>query len=156
MGLSEWACIYGGKTSIGVYGRPNPTTKIGCGNVLVGSEYLRGIILLPDEGWELPAGLTFTPGTTYGNPFTMYAGNKYTIDQWRQMENNGAVFIPYAGESELYNSYMGSPMLWANESYSNGNGLAFNGTTNPGSNDDPMGKYTVTFLMSVRLAKTVE
>lgn len=46
-----------------------------------------GLILLPDE-WTNPEGIpTFSPG----------AGNTYTLEEWIEMEFNGAVFLPKAG-----------------------------------------------------------
>lgn len=50
-----------------------------------------GMILLPDV-WTLPDGLSFTPGDN------SYFANMYTGEQWAQMEANGAVLLPTAGE----------------------------------------------------------
>ena len=47
-----------------------------------------GYILLPDN-WILPSGLTFDASGTNAN--------QYTKDQWKLMEQNGAVFLPTAG-----------------------------------------------------------
>ena len=49
-----------------------------------------GYILLPDA-WQLPQGLSFRPQP---NNWTT---NTYTEEQWKQMEQNGAVFLPAAG-----------------------------------------------------------
>ena len=49
------------------------------------------LILLPDN-WMLPDSLTFTPGQNG------YGTNVYSADQWAEMEANGAVFLPAAGE----------------------------------------------------------
>ena len=51
---------------------------------------INGMILLPDS-WTLPDGLTFTPGNHE------WKTNTYTIDQWTQMEDAGAVFLPASG-----------------------------------------------------------
>lgn len=51
---------------------------------------VHGYILLPDD-WQLPKKLTFTPEP---NNWTT---NVYTAAQWKQMEKNGAVFLPAAG-----------------------------------------------------------
>ncbi len=57
-----------------------------------------GLIILPDD-WALPFGLSFTPGQK------KYSSNIYTIEQWAQMEQAGAVFLPAAGERNFrYNS----------------------------------------------------
>lgn len=68
-----------------------------------------GLILLPDD-WTLPEGVAFTPSTTlglkyvsqqgsdafYNNESDNFTHNVYTIDEWRKMETNGAVFLPAA------------------------------------------------------------
>lgn len=50
---------------------------------------VNGWIFLPDN-WSCPAGITFSPGTGYAN-------NIFDIDQWLQMEEAGAIFLPSAG-----------------------------------------------------------
>lgn len=53
-----------------------------------------GLILLPDaDVWELPSVLTMTTGSS-----TLSTDNVYTIEQWRLLENNGAVFLPATGQ----------------------------------------------------------
>ena len=49
-----------------------------------------GYILLPDN-WILPNGLTFDASGTNAT------ANQYTKEQWKLMEQNGAVFLPAAG-----------------------------------------------------------
>ena len=49
-----------------------------------------GYVLLPDA-WQIPQGLSFRPQP---NNWTT---NTYTADQWKRMEQNGAVFLPAAG-----------------------------------------------------------
>lgn len=56
----------------------------------IGSEYV-GLILLPDE-WTLPEGCSFISGGASG-----WSTNTYTFEQWENMQNNGAVFLLYAG-----------------------------------------------------------
>lgn len=50
----------------------------------------RGLVILPD-GWSSSLGVTFSSGL---NGFTT---NAYSIEEWKQMEAFGAVFLPYAG-----------------------------------------------------------
>ena len=50
-----------------------------------------GLIILPDD-WELPEGLTFSPGRLFG-----FETNFYSCSEWAQMEAAGAVFLPAAG-----------------------------------------------------------
>ena len=49
-----------------------------------------GLVLLPDN-WELPSGVTFTPGAKD------WSANKYTDKEWRSMEDAGAIFLPAGG-----------------------------------------------------------
>ena len=65
--------------------RSGASSKYGQGKV----NGQNGMILLPDE-WTLPSGLSFTPGNSSW-------ANDYTTEQWEQMEQNGAVFLPAAG-----------------------------------------------------------
>jgi hypothetical protein len=68
-----------------LYGRSDASSKYGRGKV----NGVCGMILLPDS-WTLPSGLIFTAGNS------SYA-NVYTTEQWEQMEQNGAFFLPAAG-----------------------------------------------------------
>lgn len=43
-----------------------------------------GMVLLPDN-WEQPVGITFLPNRSYYD-------NQYSLEQWSEMENNGAFF----------------------------------------------------------------
>lgn len=74
----EWVYIF--------QGRSGASSKYGHGKV----NGQNGMILLPDE-WTLPSGLSFTPGNSSW-------ANDYTTEQWEQMEQNGAVFLPAAGD----------------------------------------------------------
>lgn len=66
-----------------------------------------GLILLPDN-WILPSGLTFNPGfSDMPSTSAKFAEhNNYTVEQWRQLESAGAVFLPVAGyrEGKKYDS----------------------------------------------------
>ena len=64
-------------------GRSNGT-KYGCATV--GDK--KGFVILPDN-WATPAGLNFTSGVS--------SNNVYSRDEWRDMEDAGAVFLPAAG-----------------------------------------------------------
>lgn len=72
---------------------------------------IKGIVLLPD-GFQRPAGITFTKGTN--NDFTQ---NQYNITEWEKMEVAGAVFLPVGGrrngtnvETQSYGYYWCSTM----------------------------------------------
>ena len=62
-------------------------------SILYGAATVNGVygyVLLPDD-WYPPTGLGFT-----GNPKN-WTTNVYNVDQWRDMQNSGAVFLPCAG-----------------------------------------------------------
>ena len=89
------------------------------GKTLAGPAEVGGIhghIILPDD-WDFSNGLHYTG---YGVGWNT---NSYTLDEWRQMESYGAVFLPAAGYRlattgvnfvQLYGSY------WSNENRKNG------------------------------------
>lgn len=74
----EWLFLLGS--------RPNADNLHGQGTV----NGIHGYILLPDN-WQLPKKLSFTP-----NP-NNWTTNVYSASQWKQMEKNGAVFLPACG-----------------------------------------------------------
>lgn len=74
----EWVYVF--------QSRSNASSKYGHGKV----NGICGMILLPDN-WTLPLGLSFTVGNSCWV-------NSYTTEQWAQMEANGAVFMPAAGD----------------------------------------------------------
>lgn len=64
-------------------GREDASTKYGIATI----DGKKGLVVLPDC-WELPDNVTFVAGFT---------GNTYTLDQWDEMESNGAILLPAAG-----------------------------------------------------------
>ena len=79
--ISEWYYL--------LYTRTNASSKLGTGNI----NGVGGLIILPDN-WTLPSGCSFTAGFASGWDWTH---NSYTLPQWVQMEDAGAVFLPAAG-----------------------------------------------------------
>lgn len=70
--------------------RANASSKIGKGTV----NGIGGMIILPDN-WTLPFGCIFNPGiTSEGGSWTP---NGYSLAEWIQMEEAGAIFLPAAG-----------------------------------------------------------
>ena len=69
-------------------GRPNASSKFATGNI----NGVGGLIILPDN-WTQPSECAFTSG--FAPDWTL---NSYTLAQWEQMEDAGAVFLPAAGE----------------------------------------------------------
>ncbi len=59
---------------------------------------VNGLILLPDN-WTCPEGVTFKSGFHDGWSVAYYAAYQtFTADQWSKMEQQGAVFLPAAGD----------------------------------------------------------
>ncbi len=74
---------------------------------------MAGLVLLPDK-WELPAGVSFQPGSIEG-----FETNVYTAGDWNLMQSAGAVFLPAAGyrdgtEVSLVGTY---GCYWTSSSY---------------------------------------
>ena len=100
-----------------LFTRTGAVLKKGLGNI----NGVYGMILLPDS-WTLPEGLSFISGSS------SWTTNTYTIDQWVMMENNGAVFLPAAGDRHGVGVYnLGNPNdggnagLYWSASYRNSN-----------------------------------
>lgn len=85
MSKAEWDYL--------LYERPNATEKSGIACI----EGNNGYVILPDN-WVLPEGCTFNSGTSGGDGMQYFAmKNYYSADQWKLMEDNGALFLPAAG-----------------------------------------------------------
>ena len=79
-------------------GRPNASSKFAAGNI----NGVGGLIILPDN-WTQPSECAFTSG--FAPDWTL---NSYTLAQWEQMEDAGAVFLPAAGQRDsAYVEYAG-------------------------------------------------
>lgn len=71
--------------------------KIAYGRINTGTEYVNGLILLPDN-WT--SAMTTTTGLLVGTSWAShdFTSNTFaTIDDWVTMETHGAVFLPAAG-----------------------------------------------------------
>ena len=88
-----WRCLTTEECVFLIEGRANASSKYSLGRV----NNVNGLIILPDN-WTLPSGVTFTPHAPN------YNLNVYSVSQWQQMENAGAVFLPITGSRQL-NSY---------------------------------------------------
>lgn len=66
--------------------RPGAARKRGMARV----RDISGVVLLPDN-WTAPSGVPV---------FSPTGDNIYTTVQWAAMENNGAIFLPFAGWSQ--------------------------------------------------------
>jgi len=88
--LDEWNYIFNV--------RDNASQLWGEGGIVcnnTGNDQVNGLFLLPDD-WELPDGLTFEPGFLACGDYDQNH-NVYSLSQWSQMEEAGAVFLPNAG-----------------------------------------------------------
>ena len=74
-----------------LFTRPNAIYKLGAATV----NKVKGLVLLPDD-WTVSNSITFSSG--YQNGFST---NTYSIDEWRIMESNGAIFLPTAGTRDV-------------------------------------------------------
>lgn len=116
--LTQNECIYLFDT------RNNAENLRGCAKV----DTVNGYILLPDE-FVLPEGLSFNGGAL------KWTANTYTLQQWKQMEAAGAVFLPAAGirvgndhynglnsDGDYWNATCPSGVLWGELKYFDTNG----------------------------------
>ena len=86
--------------------RSNASIKYGIGNV----DGIGGLIILPDN-WSCPMNVIFNSG--FSSDDKDWSHNSYTVLQWQLMENEGAVFLPAAGEREFYfDSGGGGAIVW--------------------------------------------
>ena len=76
-------------------------------------EGMYGLVVLPDDYWDAPAGINLVTNSTQ-----YYTDNVFTAEQWEQLEAAGAVFIPSGGwfswSSNTWVSYFANTgELWA-------------------------------------------
>ena len=82
--------------------RPNSENLIAIGSV----NGTNGCILLPDN-WQLPKNMTFNPAIADQRDSIYYSTiNNYSIEEWKNMEKNGAVFLPASGDRSLPHNYV--------------------------------------------------
>lgn len=85
---AEWDYLFNTRT--------NASTKYGVATIgdVVNNVFFEvsGIIILPDN-WVFPAG----NGLTFNEGMGGYYHNYYSLEQWEDLENAGAVFLPMAG-----------------------------------------------------------
>lgn len=90
----EWMYIF--------YDRTNAQSLFALGSV----NGVNGTIILPDN-WTTPSGVSFVASTTqglswdgssyYNSNRNNFSHNTYTSEQWSEMEQSGAVFLPASG-----------------------------------------------------------
>jgi uncharacterized protein (TIGR02145 family) len=90
--IDEWVYLFQSRT--------DASSKYGVARINLnadGSQYTNGIIVLPDS-WTCPSGITFKSGIASNYGAQYYADYQtFTLSQWQQLEQAGAVFLPAAG-----------------------------------------------------------
>lgn len=84
-----------------LFSRPNAAALNGIAHI----NGVNGLVLLPDD-WVALEGLTFNSGA-YGHSSRDYYAvhNTFTLEQWQQMEEAGAIFLPAVGYRQGYSIY---------------------------------------------------
>ena len=102
--------------------RPNAVLLCGVAQV----DNVNGLVLLPDN-WTRPAGVSFKPGFRKEKGVDEYqAHQKFTVEQWSELEAAGAIFLPAAGYRDAVNIYdvAGSGYYWSSTDPSNNSNAA--------------------------------
>lgn len=89
----KWRTLTGAEWMYLTETRPDAAAK--CGLATVGD--MAGVVILPDT-WTAPSGLVLNTDCN------AWDNNVYTIEQWGQMENAGALFLPATGYSTGWSS----------------------------------------------------
>ena len=84
LSIDEWNYL--------ILNRPKARTLIGIAQV----NNVNGLILLPDN-WVAPDSISFISGMHEGYMGSGYSHQTFSAEQWRRLEQNGAVFLPAAG-----------------------------------------------------------
>lgn len=95
----QWRTLTQSEFDYLINGRNDAAKKLSYGKVHNVYDYT-GLIILPDD-WTPPYEVCFNEGI-----FDRFDGNTYTSAQWKQMEDNGAVFL-VAGGNHDYNMVAG-------------------------------------------------
>ncbi len=98
---SEWAYL--------IQTRTDASSRYGIARITLNDEgqYVNGVVLLPDA-WTCPDGITFKSGvaSTSNGGMQAYADHQtFTLSQWQQLEQAGAVFLPAAGMRSVLNVF---------------------------------------------------
>lgn len=133
-----------------LFSRPNATALNGIAHI----NGVNGLILLPDD-WVGIEGLTFNSGA-YGHWSREYYAvhNTFTLEQWQQMEEAGAIFLPAVGYRQ------------GNSIYASGS-KGYYWTTSPNGGCGPMNlEFSAEYIkinsayrysgLSIRLIKDIE
>lgn len=86
-GNKDWKLLNNTQWEYLISGRPNSYKLYGVGIV----NNVNGLILLPDK-WDFSNHKTFNYGLSGS-----FNNNAFTLDEWKEYENDGAVFLPASG-----------------------------------------------------------
>ena len=96
-----WRTLTKGEWEYLCNSRPNANNLKGQATV----NGVNGFVLLPDDFWSNSGSLAFTSGTNLG-----WDVNRFSVSQWREFEQLGAVFLPSGGYRS--GSFVGSVGLY--------------------------------------------
>lgn len=90
---NTWRTLTGEEWEYILYHRPNASSLCGIAQVMG----VNGFVLLPDN-WQWQSNIRFRNGIliTYTEDFSIFQA--FTYEQWEQLEQQGAVFLPAAGD----------------------------------------------------------
>ena len=91
MAYKQWRSLTVEEINYILYSREKATEKFAYGRIDTETRNYNGLILLPDD-WTDPYPDCFTAGILQD-----YTVNVYDLDEWAQMEENGAVFLTCGG-----------------------------------------------------------
>ena len=100
----QWRTLTDEEWTYLLFGRPNAAQRSALATITVSSrEYVYGLLILPDK-WKQPQGTDFVSAEAKGMVMGEnnmengdYSDNSYDSDQWKAMQEAGAVFLPAAG-----------------------------------------------------------
>lgn len=91
MAYKQWRTLTIEEMNYILFSRDDAADKFSYGRVVTDTRTYNGLILLPDD-WTDPYPDCFNAGVLYD-----YSANEYDLEQWAQMEENGAVFLTCGG-----------------------------------------------------------
>ncbi len=117
---AEWAYLFQTRT--------DARSKYGVARINLnddGSQYMNGLIVLPDT-WTCPSGISFKSGVASGSGEQYFADYQtFTLSQWQQLEQAGAVFLPVVGYRVGTNMYYVQTISYYWASKANGTNYAY-------------------------------
>lgn len=125
-----------------------------------------GLIVLPDE-WHCPDGILFVPSTEKSiDPVTYvdesligdaFKDNVYLSDQWKEMENAGAVFLPAGGyrSGTKVSNVSNYGYYWSSSAMADRNGINAHALTFSKITVTPHGEWNRSYGCNVRVVMDI-